>query len=191
MSSKSSRNNKQLASEIEEIGVIMSSCCLYCSHHDKECVCSEKSIRCSECCQLGRCCVFNAGPTDRDWEKLHSERAKLKATESRTRAEICAAQSSISSLFAKIDCLERQRDFLESRAGKFLESEVKTVEELENLEEEEKKRVVGQAEVQNLFASLNDLPSSDSFPELSDLFINSVLHEGVVDDMSQQSSGRS
>ncbi|KAI1932021.1 hypothetical protein LOZ66_006966, partial [Ophidiomyces ophidiicola] len=178
-------------SEIKEIGVIMSSHCLYCSQHDKECVRSEKSIRCSECCRLGRRCVVNAGPSDRDWDKLHSERAKLKAAESRTRAEIRAAQSSIASLFAKIDRLERQRDFLESRAGKFLESEVKTVEELEHLEEEEKKRVAEQAEVQSLFASLTDLSPSNSFPELSDSFINSILREGVVDDTSRQSSGRS
>ncbi|KAI1912279.1 hypothetical protein LOZ65_006012 [Ophidiomyces ophidiicola] len=198
MSSKSSRNNKRLASEIEEIGVIMSSCCLYCSQHDKECVRSEKSIRCSECCRLGRRCVVNAGPSDRDWDKLHSERAKLKAAESRTRAEIraahaemCAAQSSMASLFAKIDRLERQRDFLESRAGKFLESEVKTIEELERLEEEEKKRVAEQTEVQNLFASLDDFPPTSSLSNFSDSFINSVLHEGVVDDTSQQSSGRS
>ncbi|KAI1932027.1 hypothetical protein LOZ66_006960 [Ophidiomyces ophidiicola] len=189
MSSKSSRNNKQLASEIEEIGVIMSSCCLYCSQHDKECVHSEKSIRCSECCRLGHCCVVNAGPFDRDWDKLHSERAKLKAAESRTRAEIRAAQSSIASLFAKIDRLERQRDFLESRAGKFLESEVKTIEELEHLEEEEKKRVAEQTEVQNLFASLNDFPPTSPLPNFSNSFINSVLHEGVVDDTLQQSSG--
>ncbi|KAI1905747.1 hypothetical protein LOZ65_006938, partial [Ophidiomyces ophidiicola] len=63
---------------------------------------------------------------------------------------MCAAQSSIASLFVKINHLERQRDFLESRAGKFLESEVKMVEELERLEEEEKKRVAEQAEVQSL-----------------------------------------
>ncbi|KAI1960190.1 hypothetical protein LOZ58_003909 [Ophidiomyces ophidiicola] len=192
MSSKSSRNNKQLASEIEEIGVIMSSHCLYCSQHDKECIHSEKLIKCSKCCQLGCCCVINAGPSNHDWDKLHSERAKLKAAESHTQAEICtahaemcAAQSSMASLFAKIDCFEQQRDFLESRAGKFLESEVKMIEELERLKEEEKKRVAEQTEIQNLFASLDDFSPASS---LSNSFINSVLHGGVADDTSQQSS---
>ncbi|KAI1962314.1 hypothetical protein LOZ58_002651 [Ophidiomyces ophidiicola] len=92
----------------------------------------------------------------------------------------------MASLFAKIDHLKRQRDFLESHAGKFLESEVKMIEELERLEEEEKKRVAEQTEIQNLFASLDDFPPAGS---LSDSFINSVLHEGVADDTSQQSSG--
>ncbi|KAI1942818.1 hypothetical protein LOZ66_001226 [Ophidiomyces ophidiicola] len=169
----------------------MSSHCLYCSQHDKECVHSEKSIRCSKCCRLSHCCVVNAGPSDHDWDKLHSERAKLKAAESRTQAEIRAAQSSIASLFAKINRLERQRDFLESRAGKFLESEVKTIEELEHLEEEEKKRVAEQTEIQDLFASLNDFPPTSSLSNFSNSFINSVLHEGVVDDTSQQSSEHS
>ncbi|KAI1941428.1 hypothetical protein LOZ66_001945 [Ophidiomyces ophidiicola] len=92
------------------------------------------------------------------------------------------------SLFAKIDCLKQQCDFLESHASKFLESEVKMIEELEHLKEEKKKRVAEQAEIQNLFASLNDFPPTSPLPDFSDSFINSVLHEGVVDDTLQQSS---
>ncbi|KAI1927453.1 hypothetical protein LOZ65_002344 [Ophidiomyces ophidiicola] len=186
MSSKLSRNNKQLASEIEEIGVIMSSHCLYCSQHDKECVCSEKSIRCSKCCQLGCHCVVNAGPSNHDWDKLHSKHAKLKAAESHTQteictthAEMCAAQSSMVSLFAKINHLEQQCDFLESHAGKFLESEVKTIEELEHLEEKKKKRVTEQTEIQNLFASLNDFPLTDSLFNFSNSFMLQNLLFGM------------
>ncbi|KAI1933919.1 hypothetical protein LOZ66_006241 [Ophidiomyces ophidiicola] len=137
MSSKSLRNNKQLASEIEEIGVIMFSHCLYSSQYDKN-----------------HCCVVNAEPFNCDWDKLHFERAKLKAAELCTQAEIhaahakmCAAQSSMASLFAKIDCLEQQHDFLESCASKFLESEVKMIEELEHLKEKNKKRVTEQTEI--------------------------------------------
>ncbi|KAI1939656.1 hypothetical protein LOZ66_002972 [Ophidiomyces ophidiicola] len=166
----------------------MSSHCLYCSQHDKECVHSEKSIRCSKCCQLSHHCVVNAGSFNHDWDKLHSERAKLKAAKSHIQAEIHTAQSSIASLFAKINHLEQQHDFLESCANKFLESEVKTIEELECLEEEEKKRVAEQAEIQNLFASLNDFPLISPLSDFSDSFINSVLHENVVDDTLQQSS---
>ncbi|KAI1932134.1 hypothetical protein LOZ66_006948 [Ophidiomyces ophidiicola] len=88
------------------------------------------------------------------------------------------------SLFAKIDCLEQQHDFLESHAGKFLESEVKMVEELKHLKEKEKKRVAEQVEIQSLFTSLTDLSPSNFFSKMSDLFINFILHESVVDDTS-------
>ncbi|KAI1918344.1 hypothetical protein LOZ65_004941 [Ophidiomyces ophidiicola] len=51
------------------------------------------------------------------------------------------------SLFVKIDHLKQQCDFLEFCADKFLESEVKMIEELECLEEEKKKRVAEQTEI--------------------------------------------
>ncbi|KAI1905748.1 hypothetical protein LOZ65_006937, partial [Ophidiomyces ophidiicola] len=92
---------------------------------------------------------------------------------------------------AKLLHLQKQKRFLHDWAGKFLESGLRSLEELERLEEEEKKRVVEQAEVQSLFASLNDFPPSKSLPDFSNSFINSVLHEGVADDTSQQSSGHS
>ncbi|KAI1909863.1 hypothetical protein LOZ65_006459, partial [Ophidiomyces ophidiicola] len=63
---------------------------------------------------------------------------------------MCAAQSFMVSLFAKINHLKQQCDFLESHAGKFLESEVKMIEKLECLEEKKKKRVAEQIEIQNL-----------------------------------------
>ncbi|KAI1908181.1 hypothetical protein LOZ65_006680 [Ophidiomyces ophidiicola] len=104
---------------------------------------------------------------------------------------MCAAQSSMMSLFAKINHLKQQHDFLESHADKFLESEVKMIEELECLKEKKKKRVAEQTEIQNLFASLNDFSPTDSLFNFSNSFINSVLHENVVDDTLQQSSEHS
>ncbi|KAI1966719.1 hypothetical protein LOZ58_000207 [Ophidiomyces ophidiicola] len=184
MSSKSSRNNKRLASEIEEIGVVMSSRCPYCSHHDKECIHSEKSIKCSECCRLGCRCITNSTPSDRDWQSLQAARDKLELEETKAFEAVQAAS-------AKLLRLQKQKRFLRDRAGKFLESGLRSLEELERLEEEEKKRVAEQTEVQNRFASLNDFPPAGSLSNFPNSFINSVLHEGVVDDTSQQSSGHS
>lgn len=127
-------------------------------------------------------------PSEFEWDKLQSERAKLKTAEAQTRAEILLAQSSISSLFAKMNRLERQREFLESRAGKFIESEVKTVEELERLEDEASKALSDQAELQSMLDSIS-LP--ESLLDLSESFVNSVLGEGVVGDTHPRSSGRS
>ncbi|KAI1955506.1 hypothetical protein LOZ58_006727 [Ophidiomyces ophidiicola] len=45
-----------------------------------------------------------------------------------------------------------------------------------------------QIKIQNLFTSLNDFSSADSFYNFSNSFINFVLHESVVDDTLQQSS---
>ncbi|KAI1910875.1 hypothetical protein LOZ65_006298, partial [Ophidiomyces ophidiicola] len=121
--------------------------------------------------------------------------AKLKAAELHIQAEICtthakmyAVQFSMVSLFAKINHLKQQHNFLESHASKFLESEVKIIEKLKHLEEEKKKRVAEQTEIQNLFALLNNFSSISPLSDFSDSFINSVLHENVVDDTLQQSS---
>ncbi|EEP78832.1 predicted protein [Uncinocarpus reesii 1704] len=141
MTSKSSCNNKHLAFKIEEIDVMMSSCCVYCSHHDKECVCSDKSIKCFKCCQLSYHCVVDSTPSDCDWQNLKAACNKLKLEETKAFKTVQAAS-------AKLLYLQKQKHLLYDCAGKFLESGLQLLEELEHLKKKEQKRVAEQAEIQ-------------------------------------------
>ncbi|KMU75146.1 hypothetical protein CISG_10351, partial [Coccidioides immitis RMSCC 3703] len=81
--------------------------------------------------------------------------------------------------------LQKQKKLLCDWAGRFLESELKSVEDLECLEKKEQKRVAEQTGVQNLLALLNNFPSSGSLLIVSDLFVNALLSESIINNMSQ------
>jgi len=138
----------------------MPSSCLRCARSQKPCVMSDRSTRCSECVRLGRRCVAGTNTLRSDWNKLYREQDKIESEEA-------SVESEISRLFAKRKRLLQQKKFLKERAGKFLQSDVESLEELEKLEEEEQRQKDAQAREQRqseaLLATLNG-SSSDNLP---------------------------
>ncbi|QSS50729.1 hypothetical protein I7I53_05845 [Histoplasma capsulatum var. duboisii H88] len=106
--------------------------CNRCSLSGKKCVISsETACRCSECVRSGHSCSFMT--SDLDWNKLVVAINHVEHEEAETHARV-------SELFARLNCLEKQKKLLRSRAGKFLQSDMTTVEELEKEEQEEKEK---------------------------------------------------
>ncbi|KAI1906271.1 hypothetical protein LOZ65_006875 [Ophidiomyces ophidiicola] len=99
-------------------------------------------------------------PSAKNWDHLLDAHDKIEKEE-----------ESVESEFA---CLQ-QHKLLQKRARKFLSKDIQTVEELKQLEEEEKQRVTEQASINNLLATLNNPPSSESVPDLSSSFLNAIL----------------
>ncbi|QSS53701.1 hypothetical protein I7I53_01039 [Histoplasma capsulatum var. duboisii H88] len=106
--------------------------CNCCSLSGKKCVISSETARCcSECVRSGHSCSFMT--LDLDWNKLVVAIDRVEHEEAETRARV-------SELFAWLNCLEKQKKLLRSCAGKFLQSDMTTVEELEKEEQEEKEK---------------------------------------------------
>ncbi|QSS50319.1 hypothetical protein I7I53_10964 [Histoplasma capsulatum var. duboisii H88] len=106
--------------------------CNCCSLSGKKCVISSETARhCSECVRSGRSCSFMT--SDLDWNKLVVAVNHIEHEEAETRARV-------SELFTQLNHLEKQKKLLHSHAGKFLQSDMTTVEELEKEEQEEKEK---------------------------------------------------
>ncbi|QSS49023.1 hypothetical protein I7I53_09268 [Histoplasma capsulatum var. duboisii H88] len=106
--------------------------CNRCSLSGKKCVISsETACCCSECVCSDHSCLFVT--SDLNWNKLVVAIDCIECEEAETHARV-------SELFAQLNCLEKQKKLLHSRAGKFLQSDMMTVEELEKEEQEEKEK---------------------------------------------------
>lgn len=100
-----------------------------CSHFDKECVVdsSSKSGRYSECvCSTKRCDISDL-VSEIDWNKLVQAADRIEREKAKVRSEI----AQMSSFFACLSRLEKQKKLLPARAGEFLRSNIQTVEELD------------------------------------------------------------
>jgi len=151
---------RELVADIEKQGIVMASSCLRCSQSNRPCVKSDKSSKCSECVRVGRRCVSESFVPRPEWNKLYRAQQKLEEDEKRALEE----QIRISSQLLR---LQKQKRFLKDRAGKFLQSDVESLEELEKLEEEEQRQRDALAREQQqsdaLLATLNG-SSSDNLP---------------------------
>lgn len=127
----STADKNRLVERILSFGFEMPRPCNRCSRSKKKCVILSKSARCcGECVRLGRSCSFVT--PDLDWDKLVDATNRIEREEAETRARV-------SELFARLNRLEKQKNLLRSHAGKFLQSDLQTVEELEKQEEEEER----------------------------------------------------
>lgn len=126
MSSKSNIRKDNLRERVEQSGVVLAIPCLRCSQQDKKCIKSEISSRCSECIRVGRCKCVEMASSDLAWKKLLEAQRKIDADEEAT--------------LAKLLRLKKQRKLLQKRAGQFIQTDIKDVEELERLEEEEERK---------------------------------------------------
>jgi peptidoglycan hydrolase CwlO-like protein len=71
--------------------------------------------------------------SDLAWKKLVAAQDKIRLQRQEARARLLEAA-------ARLDRLEKQDDLLRKRAGQFIQTDIKDVEELERLEEEEEKQ---------------------------------------------------
>ncbi|ODH45701.1 hypothetical protein GX48_08219 [Paracoccidioides brasiliensis] len=108
-----------------------------------------------------------------DWNKLYHALDKLDDDESWVEKEFSHKQEEISQLFTKMSHLCKQKKFLKERAGCFLESDVKSLEELKKLKEKEEKQheaqVAQQQEVEQLLTTIDDFPFKLSDSQLAQL----------------------
>ncbi|KAI1912495.1 hypothetical protein LOZ65_005984 [Ophidiomyces ophidiicola] len=115
----------------------------------------------------------------KNWDRLLDAHDKIEKEEESVESEFACLQQHVldenKHLSAKAAQLQKQKKLLQKRAWEFLSKDIQTVEELEQLEEEEKQRVAEQANIDNLLATLNNPPSSESVPDLSSSFLNAIL----------------
>jgi len=159
MSSKQNINTKNLRLRIEQSGIILPIPCHRCAVQGKVCIKSEISSRCSECVGFGRCKCRDMASSDLAWKKLIKAQEKIEADDDRLNAELEA-------LLAKRARLHKQRKLLRKRAGEFIQTDIKDVEELERLEEKEEEERKREAELQKsnemIAAAIQEFPVSSN-----------------------------
>ena len=123
----------------------MSDKCSNCEKHELACVASTLSGRCAECVAHRRKCDL-LGPSLEEWESLAREETSVRREKERLRAEKRVLVSTRLELEAKLLRIERleevndkKEDTLKVRAAKMLRLGLKSFEELEALEETERK----------------------------------------------------
>ncbi|KAI1932369.1 hypothetical protein LOZ66_006878 [Ophidiomyces ophidiicola] len=154
--------------------------CDCCARLNFACIRLSNSSKCRGCVKAGNCaCVEMSKPSAKNWNRLLDAHDKIEKEEESVESEFACLQQHVldenKHLSAKAAWLQKQKKLLQKRAREFLSKDIQTVEELEHLEEEEKQRVAEQASIDNLLATLNNSPSSESVPDLSSSFLNAIL----------------
>ena len=129
--SKKRKECEALASRIERTGFEMFPCS-GCDKNNLKCVVSEKenSRRCSECVRRGTSCDVKASLASR-WRALEMEEDRLER-ESETALRLAEEN------LARHKRLEKQKKFLKSKGKEMLRRGLKTLDELEEVEERER-----------------------------------------------------
>jgi hypothetical protein len=106
--------------------------CSSCERNNRSCVLSseEGSGRCSECVRRGVKCDVEGIPVG-DWRSLAREEARLKAEEA-------AAFQLMRDSMARVERLKKQQEFLKKKGVDMLRRGLRTMDELEAVEEREK-----------------------------------------------------
>jgi len=155
MSNKNSKKRKYveiLSKRIRIQGFEMSDKCSYCEKHEFACVASSCSGRCAECVAQRRKCDLS-GPSPEEWESVAREETRIRREKERIRAEkraLATARRELETrqreMEAKLLRLERleevndeKEDILKVRAAKMLRLGLKSFDELDALEETEKR----------------------------------------------------
>lgn len=121
--SKSTCNRVILYTKFEFFGTIMTSPCTRCELHQLECRVVEGTNRCGCCVKAGtKCDVY--GPSVADWEALEREEQRLETERRET--------------LSKLRRLDTQQRSLRNRAGAMLRRGLKTLDELDAVEENER-----------------------------------------------------
>ncbi|KAI1932957.1 hypothetical protein LOZ66_006697 [Ophidiomyces ophidiicola] len=154
--------------------------CDHCAHLNFTCIHLSNSSKCHGCMKAGNCaCVEMSKPSAKNWDHLLDAHDKIEKEEESVESEFACLQQHVldenKHLSAKATRLQKQKKLLQKCAWEFLSKDIQTVKELEWLEEEEKQRVAEQASIDNLLATLNNSPSSESVSDLFSLFLNAVL----------------
>ncbi len=133
MSSKKTISKNSLLLRVEQLGVVCYFPCSRCGETGKTCIKAEFSKRCNECIRANNCRCVDMPVSDLAWKRLAEAQEKIEADEEKAREEVAA-------LMARLSRLQKQKKLLRKRAGQFIQTDIKDVEELEKLEEEEERK---------------------------------------------------
>jgi hypothetical protein len=159
-------NKESLSARIRAKGIIMPAC-TPCRRRHKTCVVSSDSNKCSECVALGgrtQCDVF--GPTPQEWATLERTEQGL-ADELREAEE--AQQKLMNHLFemqAKVLRIRKQREMFRARAAEMLRRGLRSLDDLEALEESERAAPLGS--------------SPDAHPPLDDILLDPATADALT-----------
>lgn len=129
LASRKRKEREDLSLRIERSGIDMIPCS-ECDKHDRRCVVAKDSKKCSSCVSLGiKCDAETILPLD--WRSVERE-------EDRLEAEILRTQQVLAENSAKAARLFKQRTQLRSRAREMLRRGLKTLDELDAVEEKER-----------------------------------------------------
>jgi len=81
----------------------------------------------------GNCHCADIPVSESAWKRLVTAQDKIEANKEKAREELAA-------LMARMNRLQKQKKLLRKRAGEFIQTDIKDVEELERLEEEEERK---------------------------------------------------
>lgn len=142
-----------LSNRILSNGIKMTPCA-NCKKKGRSCVVSKESKRCAECVRRGvRCDVL--GPSTDDWDSLQREEERLER-------EVAAAIQQAQEAFARQLRLMKQQKLLKSRASEMLRRGLKTLDQLDEVEEKERL----QQDTETQLAAL--CPVEVQFPDFAD-----------------------
>ena len=144
----------RLSKRINREGVEMPACS-HCSRQGTKCVVSGDSRRCSECVTRNARCDY-AGPSVQDWVKLQREEDRLVAAgavaEEQAMAahrladeahrSIVRAHRSADEAISRMRRIRLQQKLLKERGGEMLRRGLATLDELDEVEREERGEVV-------------------------------------------------
>ena len=126
---KSTKYRRELCLKIERRGLKMVYKCAACRKSGSDCVVSSDSKGCSSCVRKTIACDWRPF-SEKDFEKVERERARLQEKASAGRALMRDAM-------AQIETAERLQRFLDKRESELVRRGLENVEELEKLEKEE------------------------------------------------------
>ncbi len=124
------KERKLLADRITREGVEMPSCSR-CEKRGLRCLASASSKRCNECVRSNSRNCDVSGPSASDWQSLQKEEDRLRLETRMTREAVATAM-------ARLNRLEQQQDLLKTRGAEMLRRGLKTLDELEEVEERER-----------------------------------------------------
>lgn len=141
--------------------------CTYCEKAGKTCVvASAESLRCSECVRSKKKCDVEGIPVG-DWNAVEREEFRLDTAEMLAEDTLRKAQSQMNEALNRLSRLRKQKQFLRKRAADMLRRGLKTMDELDEVEEREKlerEAVELASQRQAISADLGSIPETSNHP---------------------------
>ena len=136
-SQRKKREQFALGNHIARVGVEMSPCS-FCERNGKKCVVvpSERP-RCAECVRIGKKCDVEGIPAS-DWAAVEREEFRLDSAEMLAEDTLRKAQAEMNEAVNRLSRLRKQKQFLRRRAADMLRRGLRTMDELDAAEEEER-----------------------------------------------------
>ena len=161
----------KLADFVDSFGIAMVKSCSTCKKHGRVCKVHIRSGKCNECLRRNQRCDLQVAQSE--WERLKSEKAKLKRRieeareeqEEASRAEEKARETRRIA-FAREMRLRQQMDLVDDRAAEAIAVEERNIDELEHEERQEGQEVLDLGPTDPAFSlSPGTWAALDGFPD--------------------------